>query len=77
MMSGMYSMYEAASTYFGSGSEGGAAGGEQSQTQDELNLISRPINGKNRRKKARRVKQKTGTEVDDEGDNIFDLLFSF
>lgn len=71
MMSGMNSMYQAASAYFGSGSEGGVEGGEQSQMQDEVSHISRPINGKQRRKKVKRVRKKTGTKSDDEANLLF------
>lgn len=77
MMNGISSMYQAAANYFGgSGNEGGSEGGEASQSQLSFNELSRPINGKLRRKKVKRAKKKTGAESDDEDDNIFDLLVS-
>lgn len=72
MMSGMSSMYQAVSSYFGGGSEGDSEGGEQQVSYDEVDLNSRPISGKHRKKKVKRVKKKP--DVNDDNDNLFDLF---
>lgn len=80
MMSGMNYMYQSMSSYF---SSSGSEGGEQSQNQaqvvyDEVDVNSRPINGKHRKKKVKKLKKKTSAVVDDEEDkdslSMFDLF---
>lgn len=71
MMSGMNYMYQAASNYFSGGSEG--EGGEQQVVYDEVDVNTRPINGKHRRKKVKKLKKKTPA-TDDDDENVFDLF---
>lgn len=75
MMSGMNYMYQTASSYFSGGSEEGDQGQMEQVAYDEVDVNSRPINGKHRKKKVKKLKKKTSAnDVDDDDDNMFDLL---
>lgn len=70
MMSGMNYMYQAASSYFNGGGEGG--GDQQQQViYDEVDVNSRPINGKHRKKKVK----KSAASDDSEKLNLFDIFY--
>lgn len=74
MMSGMSSMYEAASTYFsGTGSEEGDQSQMQQVVYDEVDVNSRPIRGKRRKKKVKKLKKKTSA-TDDDNENVLDYF---
>lgn len=75
MMSGMSSMYQSVSSYFGGGGSEGGSEGDQSQQEvsyDPVNFETKPISGRHRRKKVKKTRRKTGTDEDDE--SMFDLL---
>lgn len=72
MMSGMTYMYQTMSSYFAGGSEGG----EQSQPSqdvvyDQVDFNTRPISGKHRKKKVKKLKAES---EDDEVENLLDLF---
>ena len=73
MASGMSWMYETVSSYFNSGSQ--VEEGDQTQQQqvsyDEVNQNRKPINGRHRKKKVKKVKKKI--DIDDD-ESIFDFI---
>lgn len=72
MWGAMNYMYQTASSYFSGSEEGSGDTSEQSQVvYDHVDESLKPINGKHRKKKVKKLKKKTN---DEEELNVFDLL---
>jgi hypothetical protein len=70
MWGAMNYMYQATSSYF-SGSEEGASEASDQVVYDDVDESLKPINGKRRQKKVKKLKKKTNDDVEL---NVFDLL---